>query len=206
MKIKGNKIYLLTIVLVVLPLFIGGAYYMTNQQYQMAILIPELDANATEWPSKRQWFDASKWLKNNRYIKVNDFYLIDTEYTPIDNLNSFNITLAIQTAINDKGNWLSELNSLVDLDPQLFFKLVKDQLDYEYVYTEFNEKTLTPTLDWFLIRFPYQEKKYEALMRREFVNGDFFFMCFGRTYIYPEGEWHRDFNDLLTYKEYMTND
>lgn len=165
----------------------------------MAILVDEFDENAAEFPYRKEWFDASRWLKEKQYVKVNDFYLINTNYTPIDNLNSFSITLTIQFAINHKGGNLPALDALADLDPQLFFKLVKDKLSYEYIYTAFDKKTLTPTLDYFLIRFPYQDKKYEIFVHRELVDDEFLF--YGRE-LYSEGRWHRDFNRLLTYRAY----
>lgn len=45
---------------------------------------------------------------------------------------------------------------------------MKDKLSSEYLETQFEKETLTPTIDFFLIYSIYNNKRYEVPIRREY--------------------------------------
>lgn len=45
---------------------------------------------------------------------------------------------------------------------------MKDKLSSEYLETQFDKETLTPTIDFFLIYFIFNNKRYEVPIRREY--------------------------------------
>lgn len=94
---------------------------MYQQQYQMYVRVTPDSENDPEWPSKKKWFDASRWFKDSNYVKINDTYLLNVEYIPIENLNDFRITLTLQEAIRRSINLEPKLLGLHKLDNQIFF-------------------------------------------------------------------------------------
>ncbi|MDE9539598.1 hypothetical protein [Xenorhabdus bovienii] len=174
---------------------------MHTQKYQMAVNVSVYDESSLDFPSKKVWFDASEWLKSSQYIRVNDFYLIDKKFTPIEDLNTVFVTMALQSEIDDIGAGFPELHVLKDMEPIKFRHFMEGNLSYEYVYTKFDEESLKPIRDLFLIKFIYKEKKYELLAIRKKSNGKYFYTPVSG--IYKENGWHKENNDLLTYRNYL---
>ncbi|HHZ7545702.1 TPA: hypothetical protein ACWL2W_005648, partial [Klebsiella pneumoniae] len=111
---------------------------MHRDYYQMAVLVSADNESSPEWPNKRKWFDARKWLETSQYIKIDDFYVLNERYIPIDVLDDFGITRRLQDSIKESINIEPALSSLNDIDAIVFFDLMKDNLSYEYLRTEFN--------------------------------------------------------------------
>ncbi|MBD2781609.1 hypothetical protein [Xenorhabdus szentirmaii] len=185
---------------IVFILFFLGAYYMNMQKYQMYVRVTSYDENSPEFPSKKVWFDASEWLSSPQYIKVHDTYLINKKFIPIENLNILNITMTLQDEI-DKSRILPELQALTNMKPMEFLHLMKDKMNYEYIYTKFNEESLKPELDFFLIKFPYKEKMYELLLMRSVYKNEYVYEHYDS--IYNEGGWHKNNKHAMTYRDYL---
>ncbi|MDE9488136.1 hypothetical protein [Xenorhabdus bovienii] len=202
MILRKQKTSTVIFILITLISIISGAYYIHMQKYQMAVLVPSYDENSSEFPNKKVWFDASEWLSTNQYIKVNDFYLINKRGVTIDNLNSTYITMQLQYKIDDSESFF-ELKALKNMDPVIFFNLMKNKISYEYLYTQFDDKSLKPVQDIFLIKFSYKEKNYEVFTIRELHNNEHIYSCI--EFIYKEGEWHKSNRNLLTYRDYLAD-
>ncbi|WP_162473718.1 hypothetical protein, partial [Serratia microhaemolytica] len=143
-----------------------GGYYLLTRPYQMAISVVPESMDDPEWPSKKQWFDASEWLKSGQYIKINDFDLLNLGYIKIDDVNHFGLEGKLQDAIHE-AVWAEPTLARLDrMDFLEFHKEMKGRLTYEYLYSTFDTRTLTPTVDYFLIFFSEQGRDYEVEMRR----------------------------------------
>ncbi|MBC8954047.1 hypothetical protein [Xenorhabdus sp. PB62.4] len=176
---------------------------MHMQKYQMAVLVPSYDENSSEYPNKKVWFDASEWLKTPQYIKVSDFFIINKKFTPIDNLDTLkmlSITTVLQDEI-DNSREFSDLSELKNIGMMDFLDLMKDKINYEYIYSEFNEESLKPLQDFFLVKFIHKEKKYELFIRRSFSDGEYVYDHFNP--IYRENEWHKRNKNIMTYRDYL---
>lgn len=200
MSLLKQKIITIVSIVIVLILFSLGGYHMYIQKYQMYVRVTSYDENSSEFPSKKVWFDASEWLKSSQYIKVHDTYLINNKFIPIKNLNTLNITMTLQDEI-DSSRKFSELNVLKDMESIKFLHLMQDKMNYEYIYTKFDKESLKPVLDFFLIKFPYKEKKYELLVMRRIYENEYVYDHYDS--IYREGEWHKYNKDIMTYRDYL---
>ncbi|WJL67016.1 hypothetical protein QQA27_05055 [Escherichia coli O2:K1:H4] len=145
----------------------GGGYYMYRQEYQMVVTVPTADANDPNWPNKRIQFDTSEWLQQLQYIKIDDHYILNTQYTPIANLDDFGITLKLQNALNGSDKRLPALYGLAEMDAQKFKDLMRGKIKCEYLRTTFDAETLKPVNDYFLISFTYKDKWYEFETERK---------------------------------------
>lgn len=134
---------------------------MYRQEYQMVVTVPTADANDPNWPNKRIQFDTSEWLQQLQYIKIDDHYILNTQYTPIANLDDFGITLKLQNALNGSDKRLPALYGLAEMDAQKFKDLMRGKIKCEYLRTTFDAETLKPVNDYFLISFTYKDKWYE---------------------------------------------
>lgn len=191
----------LFVILVVLLAMAGGCMYV--EKYQMAIRTTPSDPEYPDWPARKKYFfDASKWLKDSRYIKSNDFYLINVNYPEIDNLYVYDITIELQNIIRESYSSFPELSPLGDMDAKVFLQKVSGGLSSEYIFSQFDEKTLEPTDDWFLIGFSYNGMKYEAVIVREIYNNKYIYVSRG-IFVYKPGEWYKRNGDLLTWRSYM---
>ena len=175
---------------------------MHNRQYQMAIFVTPESEDDPEWPNKRKWFDASKWLQSGQYIKLNDFYLLNLKYFPIDDLHQFGITRRLQKAIKDSLVFVPDLASINNMGDEDFFHLMKNNLSYEYLRSEFNKKTLEPTFDYFLIFFIYKGEKYEVQLIRQPYKNDFIFKTYA-SYVHKAGYWHSTDPAEYSYRDYL---
>ncbi|KLU14788.1 hypothetical protein AFK69_11755 [Xenorhabdus sp. GDc328] len=180
---------------------LSGAYYMHTQKYQMAVNVSVYDENSIDFPSKKVWLDASMWLTTSQYIKVNDFFLINKKFPPIEDLNTVYVTTELQFAIDKLGNSFPELQTLKNMDTLKFSDLMENKMSYEYIYSQFDQKSLKPEHDMFLISFLYNGNKYEVKMIREICNGSYLYSSLGG--IYKEGGWHKANRDFLTYRDYL---
>lgn len=186
--------------LVVFLVAIGG-FHMYQKQYQMAVLVTPDSENDPEWPSKKKWFDASIWLRNSQYIKIDDFYLLNTKYLPIEKINDFRITRAIQRSIGDSVNLEPNLLQLNQMDDDAFYIFMKDNLSFEYLRSEFNIKTLTPVNDYFLFLFSYKGKRYEVVLLRETYKNEVSFPYSG--FVHKAGYWHSSSPAEYSYRDYI---
>ncbi|WP_052189596.1 MULTISPECIES: hypothetical protein [Xenorhabdus] len=200
MNLLKKKLIVKIAILTIFTLFFSGAYYMYMQKFQMYIRVTSYDVNSSEFPSKKVWFDASEWLKSSQYIKVHDAYLINKKFVPIENLNTLSITMTLQDEIESSIKF-SELNVLKDMEAIKFLQLMQNKMNYEYIYTKFDEESLKPVLDFFLIKFPYKEKKYELLVMRRKYGNEYVYDHFDS--IYRENEWHKHNKDTLIYRDYL---
>lgn len=140
---------------------------MYRQEYQMVVTVPTADANDPNWPNKRIQFDTSEWLQQLQYIKIDDHYILNTQYTPIANLDDFGITLKLQNALNGSDKRLPALYGLAEMDAQKFKDLMRGKIKCEYLRTTFDAETLKPVNDYFLISFTYKDKWYEFETERK---------------------------------------
>lgn len=177
---------------------------MYRQEYQMVVTVPTADANDPNWPNKKIRFDASEWLCQSQYIKINDFYVLNTQYVPIADLNDFGVILGLQEAIEGASYRLPELSELTTMDAQIFKKLVEDKLTYEYLMTEFDSETLKPVNDHFLIFFTYRNVKYEVPVVRIIskTSGEYSYRFFENT-VRKAGYWHNTDPAVYSYKDYV---
>ncbi len=152
---------------------------MHKSQQQMAVLVIPDSENDPEWPNKRKWFDASRWLSTSQYIKVDDFYLLNLKYHPINNVNDAGVIVILHFAIRDAIKKLPELLKLSQMDNKKFFYFMQDKLSYEYLRTTFNEDTLEPTDDYFLFFFTYNEISYEVELLRKVTEHGIMFVPYG---------------------------
>ncbi|MGG8275976.1 hypothetical protein PGR10_05365 [Klebsiella sp. 141198] len=90
----------------------------------MAVLVTPESENDPEWPSKKKWFNASKWLSTPQYIKIRDYYVINTQYAPID-VDSSRIISELQEAIKSSKRRFLELTVLSELEWQKFHDVMK---------------------------------------------------------------------------------
>ncbi|MDX8001121.1 hypothetical protein FE394_18500 [Xenorhabdus sp. Reich] len=200
--LKKNRIIKISLLIAFILFFLGG-YYMYMQKYQMYIRVTSYDENSSEFPSKKVWFDASEWLNSPQYIKVHDTYLINKKYIPIENLDTWGtlgITIKLQDKIDNSSEFY-ELNVLKNMETINFLNLMKDKMSYEYIYTKFDEESLKPVLDFFLIKFPCKGKRYELLMMRRLSGNDYVYDHY--DFIYKENEWHKHNNNIMTYRDYL---
>ncbi|WP_333781320.1 hypothetical protein [Yersinia mollaretii] len=188
----NNKWYYIGIAFIFMILG-GGVYYMYIKQYQMAVFVTPDSESDVEWPNKHKWFDASEWLEKEQYIKIDNFYLLNTKYVPIENLNIFGITRRLQAAIKNSVSFSPEFTELNNMDDIDFYHLMENNLSYEYLRTEFNDETLKPTEDYFLIYFTFKGVKYEVELLRTIYNGKFVFMTYGSV-VHKQGFWHLSLN------------
>lgn len=142
-----KKIVILVITLIII--FCSGGWYMHKSQQQMAILVISDSENDLDYPNKRKWFDASRWLSTSQYIKIDDFYLLNLKYHPVDNVNDAGIIVILHFAIRDAIKKFPELLKLSQMDNKEFFHFMQNKLSNEYLRTKFNEDTLEPTDDYF---------------------------------------------------------
>ncbi|MDC9596868.1 hypothetical protein [Xenorhabdus anantnagensis] len=175
---------------------------MNTQKYQMAVNVSVYDENSIDFPSKKVWLDASMWLTTSQYIKINDFFLINKKFPPIEDLNTVYVTTELQFAIDRLGNSFPELQTLKNMDPLKFSDLMNNKMSYEYIYSQFDQESLKPEQDMFLISFLYNGNKYEVRMIREICNGSYLYSSLGG--IYKEGGWHKSNMDFLTYRDYLS--
>ena len=178
-----------------------GGYYMHVQSNEMAVFVMPENENDHEWPNKKKWINASEWLDTSQYIKIDDFYLLNLNYMPIDDLNVFGVTARIQEAIKNSGGDIPELTVLSKLDSQAFFKQMNGVLSSEYLRTEFNNESLTPIDDHFLVFFLYNGKKYEVELLRTVFDGRFIFMTYGSV-VRKSGYWHSIHPAEYSYKDF----
>ncbi|WP_230979101.1 hypothetical protein [Intestinirhabdus alba] len=178
-----------------------GGYYMWQQQYQMYVLVTPDSEDDPEWPSKKKWFDASEWLKTSQYIKIDDAHLINKEYAPVDNLNDFSIMLKVQEVIKDSVRQEPNLINLARIDEQDFFHLMKDGFTYEYLRTRFDQRTLKPIVDYFLILFSYNGVDYEVELLRTPYKEGYSFSCAG--VVHKAGYWHGVSPAGYSWREYL---
>ncbi len=183
------------------------SYFMYMQKYQMAILVPAYGEEPSEYPNKKVWFDASEWLSTSQYIKVSDFFIINKKYTPIDSIDKIDVLNALKIirpllfALDDLGSSFPELHELRNIGRINTLDLMKDKINYEYIYSEFNEESLKPTHDFFLIKFTHKGKRYELLIRRRTSDGGYMYDHFYS--IYRENEWHKNNKNIMTYRDYL---
>jgi hypothetical protein len=171
------------------------------QKYQMAVNVSVYDEKSIDFPSKKVVFDASEWLKNPQYIKVNDFLLINKKINPIEDLNTIYITTELQFEIDKLESDFPELQKLKNMDALEFSDLIENKMSYEYIYSQFDKKSLKPEQDVFLISFLYNGNKYEVEMIRKICNGKFLYTSLSG--IYKEGEWYKSNMNFLTYRDYL---
>jgi hypothetical protein len=203
-KFNSKNVSIIAIVTILLISYTSWRYHKMN--YQMAILETVTDWDAPDFPSKKVYFDASKWLKQKQYIKIDDYRLLNLNYEKIDLLSEFgwaSISLAFEEEIaKTSGNIGEELKELKKLNWQQLEKTLSPILKWQYLYTEFDKKTLLPTLDYFLFEFDYKGKIYELLLIRTIYEDEFIFLnFFGLDY---KGWTERDLPDnFLTYRKYL---
>ncbi|WP_281083852.1 hypothetical protein [Klebsiella quasivariicola] len=174
---------------------------MYQKQYQMAVLVTPDSENDPEWPSKKKWFDASEWLRNPQYIKIDDFYILNIKYVPIEKINDFRITRAIHRSIVDSVNLEPNLSLLSQMNDDTFYIFMKDNLSYEYLRTEFNSETLTPVNDYFLFFFTYKGANYEVVLLREpYKNGGSFPYA---GFVHKAGYWHSTSLEGYSFRDYL---
>lgn len=145
-----------------------GMYQIHSQKYQMYFTYPTGDSNDPHWPNKRIWFDASEWLNTSRYIKINGNWLLNLQYIPIsdEEISGPCVLSKIKDEIKHVTYHIPELAKLSSMDDASFYRLVKNTVSYEYLLTKFDNETLKPTYDLFLVYFSYQNQKYEIEMYR----------------------------------------
>ncbi|MCC8367581.1 hypothetical protein J8V57_15115 [Xenorhabdus sp. PB61.4] len=175
---------------------------MHMQKYQMAVNVSVYDENSIDFPSKKVVFDASKWLKEHQYIKVNDFFLINKKFPPIEDLNTTYITTELQFEIDKLESGFPELRALKNMDALEFSDLMENKINYEYLYSQFDQKSLKPEQDIFLISFLYGENKYEVEMIRKTCEGIYLYTSLSG--VYKEGGWHESNRNFLTYRDYLS--
>lgn len=183
----------------------GGGYYMYRQEYQMVVTVPTADANDPNWPNKRIQFDASEWLQQLQYIKIDDHYILNTQYTPIANLDDFGITLKLQNALNGSDKRLPALYGFAEMDAQKFKDLMRGKIKCEYLRTTFDAETLKPVNDYFLISFTYKDKWYEFETERKISktsDDGYFLWAFDNT-VHEAGYWHNTDPAAYSYRDYQ---
>ncbi|EAN7744048.1 hypothetical protein EOF34_21005, partial [Salmonella enterica] len=165
---------------------------------QMAILVISDSENDLDYPNKRKWFDASRWLSTSQYIKIDDFYLLNLKYHPVDNVNDAGIIVILHFAIRDAIKKFPELLKLSQMDNKDFFHFMQNKLSNEYLRTKFNEDTLEPTDDYFLFFFTYNEISYEVELLRKVTDHGIIFVPYGYQ-INKKGDWHRRHPSTYSY-------
>lgn len=180
-----------------------GIFYMYKKQYQMAVFVTPESENDLEWPNKKKWFDVGVWLRNSQCIKIDDFHLLNIKYIPIEKID-YPITRAIQRSIKYSINSLPRLSQLAQMNDVNFYNLMKDNLSYEYLRTEFNSKELTPVNDYFIFFFYYKGRSYEVVLLREPFRDGVSFPYAGL--IYTKGHWHSASSAGYSYKDYLAGE
>ncbi|MHB7114598.1 hypothetical protein ACYCGY_07370, partial [Klebsiella pneumoniae] len=94
------------------------------------------------------------------------------------------------------------LSVLSDLDNQEFRELMKDKLSSEYLETQFEKETLTPTIDFFLIYSIYNNKRYEVPIRREYSGNKYHYWVLEGS-VKKAGYWHERFPASYSYRKYL---
>ncbi len=79
---------------------------------------------------------------------------------------------------------------------------MKNNISYEYLRTEFNEETLEPIEDYFLIYFTYKGEKYEVQLMRKPYEGDFIFLM-RASRVHKAGYWHSIDPAEYSYRDYL---
>ncbi|WP_072087538.1 hypothetical protein [Yersinia kristensenii] len=126
--------------------------------------------------------------------------MLNIYYIPIEDLNDFGVTRALQNAISDSVAFMPILSALSRMSSQEFNRYMKGQLSYEYLRTKFDSETLKPTKDYFLIYFTYKDVKYEVEVFRKIYNGDFLFLTSSK--VRKAGNWHSSLNGY-SYRDYL---
>ncbi|WP_237142207.1 hypothetical protein [Salmonella enterica] len=189
-------------IIVILTILCGGWGYMYKSQQQMAILVISDNENDPEWPNKRKWFDASRWLSTSQYVKVDDFYLLNLKYRPIKNTNDAEVIVILHFAIRDAIKKFPELSKLSQMDNRTFFNFMQGKVSYEYLRTKFNEDTLEPTDDYFLLFFTYNETSYEVELLRKVTEHGIMFVPYGYQ-VNKKGYWYSVHPSTYSYKGYV---
>lgn len=176
--------------------------YMNKSQYQMAVLVTPDSEDDPEWPNKRKWFDASKWLNSPQYVKIDDFYLLNLKYHPIDNRNSMGAIIALHHAIRDFSKNNHNFSELNEMNNDVFYSYMKDKISYEYLRSRFDTDTLEPTNDYFLLYFYYNGEEYEVELLRKMTKYGLMFMPF-EYHMNKKGYWHAVDPAAYSYQDYI---
>ncbi|EIZ8586945.1 hypothetical protein MQY53_004567 [Salmonella enterica subsp. enterica] len=190
------------IIIFISIIFVGGGIYMYQSQYQMSILITPDREDDPEWPSKQIWFDASKWLNMPQYIKIDDFYILNAKYHPVDFKTNFNVMETLKFAIQEAGSSFPDLIKLSQMNNDDFSTFMENKLSYEYLRSKFNINTLEPTDDYFLFYFSYNEKAYEVKLLRKATKYGLIFVPYGYK-VNKKGYWHTVEPAAYSYQDYI---
>ncbi len=194
-KLKRKLIYF-----IVLFSLCSIGYYLYQQQYKMYVLDATDDIDSVYWPNEKVWFDASEWLKKTQYERINGKFLLNMEYTPIEDFDNI-----IYSLWGKRAEWggNSDLQSLKKMTLKDFEEIMKDKLTYEYLYTHFGDISLLPDNDHFLICFSYKDKQYEFEVIRtpfQYKNKEtwhFYLFNFERA-----GYWYSQKPSSYSYRDY----
>ncbi len=196
------KVLILTFIITFVIVLLGG-FYMHQSKYQMYVRVTPDSEEDSEWPSKKKWFNAAKWIEGSHFIKLNDTYVLNYKYKPIDELNDFRIARAIHRAIRKSIALEPELHHLANMDDDSFFDYLQDGVSFEYLRTQFDPDTLIPDNDYFLFSFICKGIGYEVEVLRVPYKDDFSFPYVG--YVHKAGYWHSVSPAAYSYKDYREN-
>ncbi|EBS8343098.1 hypothetical protein CF253_22420 [Salmonella enterica] len=197
-EMKGLK---KSIYLSILFFLCGAGCYLFNQQYKMYVLTPTDDIDSFYWPNEKVWFDASEWLKEPQYKRIDGKYLLNLQYISIENHAEI-----ISALWRKKSDWrnMPELNPLKRMERKNFEELMRNKLTSEYLFTRFDNISLLPDTDYFLVNFSYKDKKYEVLVIRNMVDYKGEKTClFYVSDIERAGYWYNKKNPPYSHRDYM---
>lgn len=169
----------LLIIISTITIISGTIYMYFHNQNQMAVNVPDTTVEDLSRPWKKTYFDASEWLnQKDRYIKINDFYLIDLNFRPMEiRKDSYMLFRELQRRIKGSIALLPGLEPLANMSDEpgnfdFYRAIYATNLQAEYLYTAFDRKTFQPTVDHFLIRFTYNNQIYEVYIERHPYHAD----------------------------------
>lgn len=186
---RRNKTIILSIGF--LLLILTGIHYMKQQKYQMYVF-HFVEYGEPEWPNKKVWFNAKQWLSDEEnYLKINDHDFIYKKSMQIPNTDLFIYSLYC-TVLYEKG--ITEQN----LPYEQFVREVKPTIHGgQYLYSEFDQDTLQPTVHSFLVKFRLNGKFYETNLVWKMDKRS------AATYgVYKPGEYFKEY-DGYTYQDYL---
>ncbi|EJX0633957.1 V-type ATPase subunit [Salmonella enterica] len=176
-------------------------YYLYQQQHKMYVLDATDDIESVYWPNEKVWFDAGEWLKKTQYERINGKFLLNIKYIPIEDFDG--IMRSLWEKRTDWGS-ITDLQPLKKMTLKDFEEVIKDKLTSEYLYTRFDNSSLLPDNDYFLVYFSYKDKKYEFEVIRtpfQYENKETW-----RFYLFDverAGYWYSKKSSSYSYRDYM---
>ena len=145
---------------VIISLILITLYYTLNSilsnQYNIYIYVlkDNLDSPIDRSsPHKKKWFNAKKWIESGQYIQADQEHII--------NINGVKLKDVLREKLLSKIYLALEIKGELTLDSYSNFVNKITNLNYEYLYSSFDDKLDYPNIHHFYFYFTYKNMYFE---------------------------------------------